>query len=390
MAEVINNSLFQNLSASILHDHQPTAAEAGPISVRKKTVGIVGGGNSAHSLACYLSSQGYPVHILVRDLKRMGSIVASGQIKAQGKLNGAFPVKRTTADAATFAANCEIIFVCTVTNAYADVARNLAQHLQAGSKIILFSGKFGGVLEFERVLKQSGAPEVTVLETDALFAGRIQPDQSIWIRGYKAWTLFSARSRSQTLAAQEVIKEFFPGLEPAENLVQRGLTDFGAFAHTLTMIANMNAIDRDQQFLFYYEGFTEKTIAILEQMESEFRNIAEAYGTTLIPMKELLNRYYTCDTNNGLLEAMKTVPNYRHSKSPDTLDHRFISEDVSCSLIPMQEIARVAGLHTPMIDSAISIASILTKQDFRKQGRTLEKLGLANMNREQIVEVLNA
>jgi len=50
------------------------------------------------------------------------------------------------------------------------------------------------------------------------------------------------------------MRRFFPGLEEAENIVQRGLTDFALFAHPSTMIANMTNVDRNTGFLFYYEG----------------------------------------------------------------------------------------------------------------------------------------
>jgi len=35
-------------------------------------------------------------------------------------------------------------------------------------------------------------------------------------------------------------------------------------------------------------------LILLEQLEEEFRSIAGAYETKIIPMKELLNRYYGC------------------------------------------------------------------------------------------------
>ncbi len=353
-----------------------------------RAIGIVGGGNSAQALASFLAYRGYAVYMFLRDPKKAQAMREKGRIQAQGLLNGSFAIEQVTIDAKAIC-ECDTIFVATITSAYADVAKVLAPSLKPGTEIILFSGKFCGVLEFEQALRRYGACDVLVCETDALFAGRIQADQSIWIRGFKNWTLFSAHSQSRTRECAKTMSEFFPGLEPAQNIVQRGLTDFGALAHTLTMIANMNTIDRGEPFLFYYEGLTKKTIALLEQLEAEFRSIASAYETTLIPMAELLNRYYGCDNKNGLLGAMQTVPNYRYSQAPASLDHRFISEDVACSLIPMQALARVAKLATPMIDSTINIASVLTGQDFCRQGRTLEKIGLANMSHGAICKAIN-
>ncbi len=117
----------------------------------------------------------------------------------------------------------------------------------------------------------------------------------------------------------------------------------------------MHSIDREEEFLFYYQGMTPKTVAILEQMEDEFKAIGQAYGCELIAMKDLLNRYYGCDTTN-LYSAMTTVPNYRHSLSPKTLNHRFFYEDVACSLVPFEQLAKLAAKETPILSSMISLS----------------------------------
>jgi opine dehydrogenase len=388
LPEVVNTPA--SLSAQVAASLQNSSLSGPALAVRNKpAIAVVGSGNSAHALSSYFSSNGHPVHMLARNQAKLESLTARKAIVATGIIEGAFEIAQATNDAKSVLDACDTIFVATVANAYADVAHWIAPYLTNKHTVILFSGKVGGVLEFEKTLRECGAANATVLETDNLFIGRLQPDNSIWIRGCKQWTLFSASSRSQTLAKADALLKFFPGLEAATNIVQRGLTDYGAFAHGIGTLANMNAVDRQQPFLFYYEGFTEKTVALLDALEQEFIAIAHAYETSLIPMAELLNRYYGCDTTN-LLIAMQTVPNYRHSKGPTSLDHRFITEDVACSLVPLSEFADLAGVNTPMIDSVIALSSVLTKTNLRATGRTLATLGLAEQSYKQIVEGINA
>ncbi|WP_067676683.1 NAD/NADP octopine/nopaline dehydrogenase family protein [Nocardia miyunensis] len=153
------------------------------------------------------------------------------------------------------------------------------------------------------------------------------------------------------------------------------------------MIANANQVDRQQPFKFYYEGFTERTITLLERMEHEFHTVAAAYDTNLISMSQLLARYYGCETTS-LLDAMRSVPNYRHSLAPDTLDHRYLTEDVPCTLVPLFGLARVAGLSTPMLDSVVHIASVLCGEDFLSTGRTLTRLGWDGLDVCGIVDAM--
>ena len=46
----------------------------------------------------------------------------------------------------------------------------------------------------------------------------------------------------------------------------------------------------------------------------------------------------------------------------------------------MESIARVLGFRTPAISSIIDIAQIITGRDFRLEGRTANKLGLAGLS----------
>ena len=121
----------------------------------------------------------------------------------------------------------------------------------------------------------------------------------------------------------------------------------------------------------------------------KYRKIAEAYGSDLIPMKDLLNRYYGCD-NTSLFSAITTVPNYRHSMGPDSLQHRFLQEDICSALVPAQELAQLASVTTPVIDALISIFSVITKNDLRSQGRSLACLGLKDMSYKQVFNYVNS
>ena len=218
-------------------------------------IAIVGAGNAARSLACYLSKQGFSPHILVRSAEKVQNLAQRRSIVCTGKVEGDFAIVEATTEPAEMLAKCATIFVATTTDAYGDVARRLAPFLTEHHEIILFSGKFAGVAEFKTALgARSKYP--AIVETDSLFASRIQDDESVWIRGIKRWTLFSSWNKTQTKRCSSIMRRFFPTIDEAENIVQRGLTDFGAFAHPSTMIANMTNVDRNTGFLFYYEGFT--------------------------------------------------------------------------------------------------------------------------------------
>jgi opine dehydrogenase len=98
--------------------------------------------------------------------------------------------------------------------------------------------------------------------------------------------------------------------------------------------------------------------------------------------------YYGCE-GETVLDAMRTVAPYGTITAPTTLDHRFLQEDVSSTLVPMTELARKAGCPTPMTDALIGFASTLSREDYRTSGRTLTSLGWDRLTHAQIREVLN-
>ncbi|HXV83118.1 MAG TPA: NAD/NADP octopine/nopaline dehydrogenase family protein, partial [Candidatus Binatia bacterium] len=84
----------------------------------------------------------------------------------------------------------------------------------------------------------------------------------------------------------------------------------------------------------------------------------------------------------------ESEPN-RTIKSPATLDHRYIKEDVGYGLVPMAEIGRLVGVKTPVIDALIMLASVISGTDYRNEGLTLEKMGLSTVAAERLPTVLH-
>lgn len=352
-----------------------------------KTVGIIGSGNSAWALSCYLASQGYSVNMYVRTPERAAAI--PNPITAEDKITGDFRLSRITWDMEEFLNLSPTVFIATVTTAYRDVTEKMLPHLKKDHTVVLFSSKLGGVCEVSHILEQNGKGGIPVLETDAIFACRITERNTIHVKGFKPWNLYSCARRSDTEKYGDRIKAFFPFLEPADNFLQRGLSDFGAMCHPLVMLINMNAIDRKQKFLFYYEGFTEKTFCLLEFLEKERTAVAKAYETEVIDLRNMLDKYYCC-MQDSLYKTLLSVPNYKSSISPDTLENRYIFEDVGNTLVPAHYLARTAGMETPLMDSLIALAAVVLKTDFLKEGRTLERLGFAHMDSRQILQRMNS
>jgi len=56
----------------------------------------------------------------------------------------------------------------------------------------------------------------------------------------------------------------------------------------------------------------------------------------------------------------------------------------------MADIARLLGVKTPVMNSLITLASVASRTDYRREGLTLEKMGLAGVRREDLPKILGA
>ena len=70
--------------------------------------------------------------------------------------------------------------------------------------------------------------------------------------------------------------------------------------------------------------------------------------------------------------------------APPTLDMRYLNEDVPESLVPIASIGKKFNVETPTINSLIYLASCLNESDYMTSGRTVEKLGIADMSLKEL------
>lgn len=74
---------------------------------------------------------------------------------------------------------------------------------------------------------------------------------------------------------------------------------------------------------------------------------------------------------------------------PFTIQNRYITEDIPVGCHIYHELGKKYGVKTPVIDSMITLASVMTGQDFYEQGLTLEDLGIGHLDKEQLLDYLN-
>ena len=82
---------------------------------------------------------------------------------------------------------------------------------------------------------------------------------------------------------------------------------------------------------------------------------------------------------------LKNTPVYQvATSSPAGVSIRWLSSDTPLHLVPLAQLADLAGVSVPIHKGIIEIANALLKENFWETGLTLEKLGLDNLTVEEI------
>ena len=66
---------------------------------------------------------------------------------------------------------------------------------------------------------------------------------------------------------------------------------------------------------------------------------------------------------------------------PFSIQDRYVTEDVPVGCHIYHELGKKYGVETPVIDSMITLGSVMTGKDFYKNGLTLDDLGIGQLDK---------
>ena len=347
---------------------------------------VVGAGHGGVAMAGHLGILGYPVHLYNRSDDKLEGVRWKGGITVDGQVQGFGPVRRATSDMAEAIDGADVIMVVTPSTAHKGLASLMAPHLVAGQMVVLNPGRTGGALEVRKVLRESAASEdVIVGETQTfLYASRAVGSGQAHVFRIKNSVPFATLPSYWIPDALGVLNVPFPQFVAGTNVLATSLENIGAIFHPALTLLNTGWIEATRgDFDYYSQGITPSVAKLLERMDAERLAVASALGVRSVSAREWL--YLTYDSpGRDLHEAIKNTAGYVGIKAPPTIAHRYVTEDVPMSLVPLSSLGAMLGVRTPVIDMIIEFGSILHGTDYRAQGRTVETLGLSGLTVKQI------
>src|SRR3990167_70982 len=272
----------------------------------------------------------------------------------------------------------DILYNCTPMLAHRQLFKNIALHLarlQVEKLLINLSGTFSGIDQFLHVSDQAIFNKLKIFDTSTFpYACRAGAQNDISILGKK-----SALTIAPLFPADIHYLDFMPDcskptrLHKIENSFKLGLMGTNAVFHPATVLFNARLIDNGCSFLFYLDGISKKTSLLHDALDHERILLAKAMGYQLNPGVHDDNKYYGTNFSNNYDFCLHSTI-HKKIKSPTSLNHRFITEDVAYGLVPLLALAKSHNIELLNIDSVVKIFSTIMGVNYYQQGRNLAGL----------------
>ena len=357
-------------------------------------VTVLGAGAGGAAAVAELTQAGHDVSLWNRSAETLAPFERAGGVEYAGVLGSGLARPRLmTTDLRAALQNAQAV-VCTVpTFLHRPVAQALLDAaLPPNVAVVLNPGHTGGALEFRATFEAQGksVPLVAEFSTLTYVARKLEP-QRVTISGRAKQVRVAALRGAE--AALHAARALFPSASPVRDVIAVGLSNVNMVLHPPgAVLASAWVEAKGGDFTFYVDAMTPGVARVMKALDDERRAVARAYGHELPNLIEEMQAIGTVEESvtdtTDFAKAIAGGEANRRIKAPPSLAHRYYLEDFGHGLLPFIAFAEIAGVVTPVARSLLTLAEQLLATSYREHGRTAEAMGIAGLNREDLIELV--
>ena len=359
----------------------------------EKPIAVLGGGNGGHCMAADLTLAGYKVNFYehpdfeanFRITLETGTVELSG-IGRQGNAK----INLVTTDMAKAIENVNLINIVIPAKGHDLFFDEMLPYLESGQTVVVWAGDFASLRLYKMLKEKAPKIHITIYEAHTLpYGTRLMAPAKVDLLLVTPRVLISALPAKDTGKNLDELKELYPCLVPWKNVLATAFNNPNPIVHPPGSLLNTGRIQYSEgNFYMYREGITEAVARVIRAVFDEVSALAKALGAEMIQYED--RDFQTTASIMGVAfqAPVDTLGVIAGIKGPHTIYDRYITEDLPFGLVPMVELGRKLGVATPTIEGIVNIGSVVCHENFWETGRTLETLGLADLNKEQILKLV--
>lgn len=357
-----------------------------------RRVAVLGAGNGGRTAAAEYGLGGHEVTLFDVPAFAAGlaEVATRGAITAVGQISGTAPV-RVELDLGRAIAGSDAIVVVVPTNLHRMFAAMLGPLLADGMNVVLMPGSLGS-LDFAQSLREQGVTaDVTVSEIAALpYATRITGPTEVTVHGRRKIVSAGVFPADRTDEVAPILNDLYPGIDLMANVLEAGLSNPNPTLHCLGVLMSASRIEYSHgEFYYYEEGMTPYVCQAIEAIDDERVAIGRQLGFELLSLRDTYAAMGYGPSGDTFWSVIRGVRALAGIKGPAHIDSRYLTEDVPIGLTIYAQLGRRIGVTPVLMESVIHLTRALLATDFGDTPRTLERCGLAGMDRDQILDYVS-
>ena len=344
-------------------------------------IAVIGTGNVGVAFAADLSIKGHEVMLLKTSSYKPDAFdrLIRNDNRVFLKEKSAYTettIKEVSKDLSKVA-DAEAIFCTIQSNYYEELVERINQYLHKDQIIVCISS-YASSFYFEKYCRNL---PMLVEATGPYLEGRVElddkPDEVVFRVGYRHEVIpVSCFSIHDT--GMEKLHKISKGFVGKYCVLEAALLNPNMVMHTVGSIMSIPRIEYSKgNFCMYREAYArgnDSTINLLMKLDEEKMKVLKNLGF----FKTSVFEAGGFNISNPIESLHRYAESSDRAISPTSVYSRYITEDVSEGLVLMESIANHIGLELPVTSSLITLASVALGIDFRKTGRTIQKLGIEN------------
>jgi opine dehydrogenase len=356
-------------------------------------IAVLGGGNGGHAMAADLTRKGYEVFFCeAPEFKESFSTTFERQsidyVDEWGERE-TVKIAKVTMDFEETVKGARYVMMCVPAIGSHAFFKAIMPYLEDGQTVVKWSGNFSA-LSFLTMMKRAGLKKDIILaEGHTLPWGcRLVAPATIQIMVWVVKILFSILPAKKTDTVIKDIEEMYP-VVAVESVLSTTLNNLNPVVHPVGTVMNAGWIDTvGKEFYFYRDGNTLSISRGIKAVYEEYLRVADAVGAWMLqyPEEDFWKKSAIMSTFSRATFDKEGAA--AKISGPASVKSRYITEDIPYGLVPVSRLARKFNVKTPVIDSVIEMASVINQTDYREVGLSLEDLGIADFDKEELAEFL--
>lgn len=283
-----------------------------------------------------------------------------------------------TTDFAHALDGAELIILYVWTNFHKALIERMLPYIEDGQVFLLEPGYLSTCY-----FMQATGKDITVIEAESSpIDCRIEKPGKVRALFRNVMNPFGVYPKSKRDTAVKILKALGYPYMLTDSVIEAALHNPNLIVHTIGAIFSIPRIEyTNGQYWMYKEVFTPHVWNIVRGLDKEKMDVLERLGCKRLEYVEACKLRNSEDKKGNAKAAFFHYARHSSPKGPNQPDSRYITEDVPEGLVMLESLGQTLDIPTPTCSGLINVASAAMETDFRKDGRTVERLGYENIQK---------